>query len=384
MHHRYKGVLIMDWRTVTTFVLMILPASPIMAEDRPSAPTVPELIATLHSDQFLERESATTALIEAGEPAIDSVAKAIRVGDVEIITRCVFVLRHLALSEDRAAAKKADETMSALAKNARPLVAQRIRRALASLYEVRRKQSLTRLRSLGAKDRTAKTQFGMQFAQVMLSLRIDDDWRGNKGDLEYLVYLTDFDQLTFVGPQVGDDWLEVVQRMPNLRSLILKHTNVTGKGLSHLQKLPRLDRVGLFYSSIDDSAVENLGELRGVSFLQLYGTKLSEEAANRLNEIMDQTMVDFKRGAFMGVGGQANTLGCEISRVSPQSAADKAGIRIGDVILEYEGAPIKTFESLTSIIAKNFAGDKVTVKLLQNGRETERKIVLGEGNWEDR
>ena len=63
---------------------------------------------------------------------------------------------------------------------------------------------------------------------------------------------------------------------------------------------------------------------------------------------------------------------------SPAIAADKAGIKIGDVILEIAGKTVKDNRELGRIVAKLRVGSKVNVKVFRNGKEITLPIVIAE------
>jgi serine protease Do len=63
--------------------------------------------------------------------------------------------------------------------------------------------------------------------------------------------------------------------------------------------------------------------------------------------------------------------------VMPGSAADKAGLKEGDIILEFNNERITLQNSLSKIIAKYNPGDKVNLKILRNGKEIVVGVVLG-------
>lgn len=60
------------------------------------------------------------------------------------------------------------------------------------------------------------------------------------------------------------------------------------------------------------------------------------------------------------------------------SAAEKAGIKEKDVILEINGEKITTDNSMSKIIQKYNVGDKVTLHVLRNGKEQDIDVTLGE------
>jgi len=64
--------------------------------------------------------------------------------------------------------------------------------------------------------------------------------------------------------------------------------------------------------------------------------------------------------------------------IMPGSAADKAGLREGDIILELNNEKITQKNSLAKIIAKYNPGDKVSLKILRKDKELIIEAVLGE------
>ncbi len=364
------------------WTLLIAPAT--RGQEPVSEAQVADLMARLRSDRFLDRENAMAELISAGKPAVAGVAAAVKLGDRAVVARGMHVLRELSLSEEQETATAAEAALKLLASDATAGARRQARRALSVLESVRRKRALAHLLALGAKDLTAPDRFGWPLAEDIFALQIDQDWRGGINDLRQLAHLPDLQKLTLIGPQVNDAWLAAMGPMPNLRSLNLKRSSITNAGLAHLVGLQRLDRLGVFYASITDGCLEHLEKLANVALIQLYGTKVSREGAEQLERKLAVTKVDFKQGAFLGVGGIMNVLRCEISEVRAGSAAEKAGILVGDVIVAYEKQPVADFEALTAIIAKNVVGDKVEIEILRGGKTIKLEVSLGEGNWEQR
>src|SRR5688572_3785073 len=70
--------------------------------------------------------------------------------------------------------------------------------------------------------------------------------------------------------------------------------------------------------------------------------------------------------------------GAIVSGVTPNSAAAKAGIKRGDVILSYQGRPVVDTNAFRNEIAATKPGTTVTVKVLRDGRTLEVKPTLEE------
>lgn len=70
--------------------------------------------------------------------------------------------------------------------------------------------------------------------------------------------------------------------------------------------------------------------------------------------------------------------GVYVRSVDNFSAAEKAGIQSGDVIIEAEGTKIQTMDELNTIKNKHSVGDKIKLKINRNGQEKEITLTLQE------
>jgi len=70
--------------------------------------------------------------------------------------------------------------------------------------------------------------------------------------------------------------------------------------------------------------------------------------------------------------------GALVAQVVPGSPADKAGIEQGDVIVEFNGKEVADSKDLPLIVASTPVGKSVTVKLLRDGKVTDRQVKVGE------
>ncbi|HET8552201.1 MAG TPA: DegQ family serine endoprotease [Gammaproteobacteria bacterium] len=71
--------------------------------------------------------------------------------------------------------------------------------------------------------------------------------------------------------------------------------------------------------------------------------------------------------------------GAVVTKVIPGSAADKAGIKQGDVLVAVNGKPIKNPDVLPSMIGLMRPGTTVELKLIRNGKPIEVKAKLQSG-----
>ncbi len=70
--------------------------------------------------------------------------------------------------------------------------------------------------------------------------------------------------------------------------------------------------------------------------------------------------------------------GAVIAEISKGSPADKAGMKKGDVIVEFDKEQIKDMESLIVAVRSKDVGDKVKVVYVRNNKENEVKLTLAE------
>ncbi|MGE4801662.1 serine endoprotease DegP [Yersinia hibernica] len=90
--------------------------------------------------------------------------------------------------------------------------------------------------------------------------------------------------------------------------------------------------------------------------LGIMGTELNSELAKAMN-------VDAQKGAF-------------ISQVLPKSAAAKAGIKAGDVIVSMNGKAINSFAGFRAEIGSLPVGSKMTLGLLREGKPVNVEVTL--------
>jgi putative serine protease PepD len=82
--------------------------------------------------------------------------------------------------------------------------------------------------------------------------------------------------------------------------------------------------------------------------------------------------------AFLGVGPQtvAGT-GVRVTSVASGSAADKAGVKSGDVITSVNGIATRTAAALRAVIAEHKPGDELTLSVVRSGATRTISVTLG-------
>jgi Do/DeqQ family serine protease len=76
--------------------------------------------------------------------------------------------------------------------------------------------------------------------------------------------------------------------------------------------------------------------------------------------------------------GVKETQGALVSQVMPDSAAEKAGIKVGDIIRTVDGKAISNANDLRNTIGLKRSGDTVELEVLREGKKRKIKAQLGE------
>jgi Do/DeqQ family serine protease len=113
--------------------------------------------------------------------------------------------------------------------------------------------------------------------------------------------------------------------------------------------------------------------------------------ANMARSVMDQLLKGGKvRRGMLGVTiqsvtadlasslGLSNVRGALVSSVQPGSPAERAGVRRGDVITAFNGAPVGDSNSLRNQVARTQPGTEVALTISRDNREQQVRVTLGE------
>ena len=112
-------------------------------------------------------------------------------------------------------------------------------------------------------------------------------------------------------------------------------------------------------------------------------SKQEEKALQKFIEIHE----DMGKGGWLGVkiaeysiekGGEESREGVKIVEVFEDSAASRAGLREGDIIVKIDGKAVDGVQEVVEEIRANEPGEKIKIIILRNGKEKKRYAVLGE------
>jgi predicted metalloprotease with PDZ domain len=151
-------------------------------------------------------------------------------------------------------------------------------------------------------------------------------------------------------------------------------------GLAHLRDLIGAYQVIIIGADITAKGAAELQHVNQLREVMLYRTQVTPEDVPALQKLLPHVMIDYRRGGLLGVG--ANPLdgagAAVVATVQPGSAAEAAGILVGDTIEKFEGQKVENFKALTTMIGKHGAGDEVAIDVLRAGKPIHFKLKLGE------
>lgn len=139
--------------------------------------------------------------------------------------------------------------------------------------------------------------------------------------------------------------------------------------------------------------VNSEGQVIGINTLKLSGTGIEGMGfaipINSTKEIYEQLIQYNKvKRPYIGISGlnldektaKANNLvvGVYVKSIDEFSAAEKAQIKIGDVIIQADGKNISTMDELNEIKNSHQIGDEMSLKVNRNGKEIDLKLTLQE------
>lgn len=135
------------------------------------------------------------------------------------------------------------------------------------------------------------------------------------------------------------------------------------------------------------------GKVIGINTLKLSGTGIEGMGfAIPINSTIDiyEQLIQYNKvkRPYIGITGinvdektaeyNKIVVGVYVKSVETFSAAEKAGIKTGDVIIEADGTKVTTMEELNRIKNNHSIGDEMTIKLNRSGKEVTVTLILTE------
>jgi putative serine protease PepD len=122
---------------------------------------------------------------------------------------------------------------------------------------------------------------------------------------------------------------------------------------------PLIDAASNTVIGINDQIESDTNDNSGVGFAVPINS--SKTVANTL--ISGGTV----QHAYVGIRIEGVTGGAKVTSVSSGSPADKAGLKVGDVITQYDGKPITSADEITAAVFHSRVGETVTITVQRDG-----------------
>ena len=137
--------------------------------------------------------------------------------------------------------------------------------------------------------------------------------------------------------------------------------------------------IGVVYAKSSSVSIEGIGYAIPVNDIkdiveQMVNDPDSVEAQTRGSQIMlgiTVTDVSEEMSAQLSV-----PVGVYVLEVSSMSAAERAGLQVGDIIVEFAGEKVETADDLNAVKAEQTPGDTVSVTVDRNGSEVTLDLVV--------
>lgn len=302
------------------------PAAEKSTAEAPSEAEIKEWVAQLDDDRYLVRENASQKLEQAGKPVLELLLATANGKQLEPADRAIWVLRRISRSRDNELAIAALEHLTQL--QDRPdLVA----KAETELDERNLAICQSHLTRLGAVIAVEPEPFENFNVVLMVKVRLGEKWRGRPEDLKCLADLRRHEHFRFHGKTVN---------------------NEVAKLFENKEKLARID------------------------FLE---TSITPEIVDAIKARHPDAVVYVRGQALLGVTPKNHPLGVVVDRVQSDSAAERAGIVSGDVLVSMDGKPLPDFDRLTAQIAQRSPGETVNLEVI---RGADRKTIsVTFGKW---
>lgn len=216
---------------------------------------------------------------------------------------------------------------------------------------------------------------------------VDDDIResaGFKGDGAFVQDVVDDTPADEAGIEAGDIIVEYAGKKVSGASDLRKQIQKTEPG----EKV----KIMVFREGKEKAMTVKIGKRskyaeKTIKIISEPGRKI--KVFRHTKEIVS---VKCKSGAFLGVHLQDMTgqlmkyfkveYGVLVSSVVEGSAAEKAGIKAGDVIMEFHKREVEDASDLSYLVSKRKPGEKVDIKVMRDGNANEFKVELGERKHE--
>lgn len=122
---------------------------------------------------------------------------------------------------------------------------------------------------------------------------------------------------------------------------------------------------GLVHVEVPDTSILKDGIIRSLPNIEIMTRGVAIQSGIRVEQLTDQLR------DFFGVYNDGGVL---VTSVTPGSAAEKAGVKAGDVIMSVDGEAVRTTQQFSREM--RLAGNRITLKIIRDKKEQEGPFHL--------
>lgn len=154
------------------------------------------------------------------------------------------------------------------------------------------------------------------------------------------------------------------------------------KSLQLLQEIDNIYSMQLTNFEVTAETLVEIAMLETLTSLTITDSEFDTAAMTALRRIRPNLQITTGGKAYLGVNAELTNdgsySGCKITNVVDGSAASKAGLQIGDIIVRVDQHPVVDFPTLTFSVANREIGERVEVEVLRGGQPVITVAKLGD------
>lgn len=238
------------------------------------------LIEELHSNDFLTRKAATTALKQQGRSACPAVKQAVQSADLEVSRRCLGILQFWLHSENRATVQAANAAL-------RELESSNDERICGAAMLARRdapENIIKRLEKLGAR-------FTYRHDNEVTGVDLSRQGISNR-DVAALRSFYEVESIDLDYTEITSEVLSTFRNFSQLRELRLRCDCLQDEHLRALEPLSKLEVLNLWRTGLSDAGLKSLAALHQLKDLNLGCNRITDDGLKHLSEMKDLTTLN--------------------------------------------------------------------------------------------
>jgi serine protease Do len=155
----------------------------------------------------------------------------------------------------------------------------------------------------------------------------------------------------------------------------------------------RVGRVGVFNDSLIQTDCTLVGGDSGGPLFDMTGKVIGIHSrignpivanihvpADTYREYWDQLAAGEKVGenpVWLGVRADMDAKNCRLGEITPDSPADKAGLKAGDVIVKFAGKDVGSYQDMVRLLQRRKPGEDVDVEVKRKDETVDLTVTLG-------